>query len=150
MDHAILHGKPFGIPLIPAETKTKFNNCFISHCISTNNTLSHKRTFGSQKKQWKRFNITIEQHKNTTKLIYLLKFRLKCRKRLFFAKKYSQKRRSFTLFSLVFILVFKTAACNKITCSWLSLHITQLSASGHIQWHIQMMIEQMCTFTCIF
>ena len=34
-------------------TKTKFNNCFIIHCIfitlSTNNDLLHKTTFGSLK-----------------------------------------------------------------------------------------------------
>ena len=37
-------------------TKTKFNNCFVIHCnivltLSTNNDLSYKTTFASQKKQ---------------------------------------------------------------------------------------------------
>jgi hypothetical protein len=32
-----------------------------------------------------------------------------------------------TLFFLVFIRVFKTAACYKVTYRWLNLHITELS-----------------------
>ena len=45
-------------------TKTEFNNCFIIHSfafsltLSTNNELSHKTTYGSHKKQWKRFKIS--------------------------------------------------------------------------------------------
>ena len=50
-------------------------------------------------------------------------------KGLFLHKEHLQKRRSFMFFFLVFIRVFKTVACYKITYRWLNLDITQLSAT---------------------
>jgi hypothetical protein len=90
--------------------------------LSTNNDLSNKTTFGSQKKQIKILEISLPT-----------KVSIRMSKKFSFCIKNSktQKTRVHVVFFLAYIRiysirVFKTAACYKMTYDVFNLHITQL------------------------